>query len=150
MRVDDDESVQVLPHAPPFRFVSRLTELRPGVSVRGIWRVDGEEEFFKGHFPSNPVVPGVLLAEALAQASGLIAIADPSGAPVQGRLAHVDIRFLKEVRPPAEIVLNSSLSRSLGGLHQFTVEALVHGEAVARGTLTLALGQGAWPQEVSR
>lgn len=151
MSVDHDQSVDVLPHAPPFRFVSQLTDLRPGASVRGIWHVDGEEDFFRGHFPANPVVPGVLVTEALAQVSGLIvAIEEPSGAPVQGRLAHVDVRFLKEVRPPADIVLNSSLSRSLGALHQFAVEAQVEDDVVARGTVTLALGHGAPLPEVSR
>jgi 3-hydroxyacyl-[acyl-carrier-protein] dehydratase len=127
-----------LPHQPPFRFVSRIVELREGNSAEGVWAVAGTEAFFAGHFPGQPLVPGVLIAEALAQLSGL---AGPSvaanGSGEEGKLAHVDIRFEKAIAPPVEIVLKTKLSRAMGALQQFDVEASAAGTVVARGSLTL-------------
>src|SRR5690606_9376629 len=87
-----------LPHQPPFRFVSGVVKLTPGESGEGYWSVDGSEAFFAGHFPGNPLVPGVLIAEALAQFSGIVGAA--AGAGSQGKLAQVNVRFLKPVAPP--------------------------------------------------
>jgi 3-hydroxyacyl-[acyl-carrier-protein] dehydratase len=127
-----------LPHQPPFRFVSRITSIAPGDAAEGVWSVAGNEAFFAGHFPGRPLVPGVLIAEALAQLSGL---AGPSvalnGQKEEGKLAHVDIRFDQSVAPPAEIVLKTKLFRAIGALQQFNVEASANGAVMARGTLTL-------------
>ncbi len=127
-----------LPHQAPFRFVSRIVELREGDSAEGVWAVAGSEQFFAGHFPGQPLVPGVLIAEALAQLSGL---AGPSvavsGGGEEGKLAHLDVRFEKTVAPPVEIVLKTKLARVMGALQQFDVEALAGDEVVARGSLTL-------------
>jgi len=122
-----------LPQGPEFRFVSRIIDLEAGRRAVGVWRVDGAEPFFKGHFPHNPVVPGVLVTEALAQVSGLAA-----GCGTDARLAHVDVRFDSAATPPADIVLRSSLARRFGSLAQFEVEALVGERRIARGTLTLS------------
>ncbi len=126
-----------LPHRDPFRFISRLTSLTPGKSGEAQWSLRGHESFFTGHFPGDPIVPGVLISEALAQLSGLVALHGANGAP-SGRLAHVDIRFDSPVRPPADILLKSALIRTMGRLSQFDVSASVDGIAVARGSLTLA------------
>jgi 3-hydroxyacyl-[acyl-carrier-protein] dehydratase len=126
-----------LPHRDPFRFISRLVSLTAGQSGEGTWSLRGHEPFFTGHFPGDPIVPGVLISEALAQLSGLVALHGADGAP-SGRLAHVDIRFDTPVRPPAEILLKSTLTRTLGRLSQFDVSASVGGIAVARGSLMLA------------
>ena len=124
-----------LPHRPPFRFVSTLVELRPRDSARGTWSLNGSEGFFTGHFPGKPIVPGVLIAEALAQLSGLI---DPlTGPEAGGKLAHVDVRFEQPVVPPVDILLKSQLVRSMGALQQFDVQARVGDVIVARGTLAL-------------
>jgi 3-hydroxyacyl-[acyl-carrier-protein] dehydratase len=127
-----------LPHQPPFRFVSRIAELREGESAQGEWAVTGTEAFFAGHFPGQPLVPGVLIAEALAQLSGLAgpAVAQ-NGSAEEGKLAHVDIRFEQAVAPPAQIVLKTKLSRAMGALQQFEVEASANGTTIARGSLTL-------------
>jgi 3-hydroxyacyl-[acyl-carrier-protein] dehydratase len=127
-----------LPHQPPFRFVSKITEMRDGDSAEGVWSLAGTEAFFVGHFPGRPLVPGVLIIEALAQLSGL---AGPSvavnGGGEEGKLAHADVRFDEAVAPPSEIVLKSKLLRAMGALQQFNVEASVNGAIVARGSLTL-------------
>jgi len=125
-----------LPHADPFRFVTRLSQLKTDDLAEGVWVVTGKEAFFTGHFPGNPLVPGVLIAEALAQVSGLIS---PPVTATGGKLAHVDIRFERPVAPPAEIVLQSRLVRKVVSLQQFEVSASVAGNVVARGTLALQI-----------
>lgn len=127
-----------LPHQPPFRFITTVGKVAAGDSGEGTWSLTGSEPFFAGHFPGNPLVPGVLIAEALAQLSGLVGAA--GGAADQGKLAQVDVRFLKPVAPPAEIALKSKSLRSLGALQQFEVSASYKGETVAEGTVTIAYG----------
>ena len=131
-----------LPHGEAFRFVTRVTELKEGQSARGVWAVTGKEPFFAGHFPGRPVVPGVLLAEALAQISGLSTVW-PAAADV--RLAHADVRFDQAVVPPAEIVLESRFVREMGTLRQFEASAWARGAVVARGTIALSCAAPARP-----
>lgn len=127
-----------LPHREPFRFVTELTSLKPGESAQGIWHVTGSEDFFRGHFPGRPLVPGVLLAEALAQLSGIVGASGNSTG--EGMLARVDVRFERPVVPPARIVLKSTQSGATGQLRQFEVSASVDERTIASGTLTLHLG----------
>jgi 3-hydroxyacyl-[acyl-carrier-protein] dehydratase len=141
--VVDDVLLDKLPHGEAFRFVSRVDEIEPGVSGRGVWSVKGDEGFFTGHFPGQPIVPGVLLGEALAQMSGLVALAHEKGeAAGNAFLAQLDIRLKRPVVPPAEIVLESTLTRHVRVLTQFDVKATVDGKPVALGALTLATVAG--------
>jgi acyl carrier protein len=126
-----------LPHREPFRFVSRLAKVGDG-EAEGVWSVTGDEPFFAGHFPGHPTVPGVLIAEALAQLSGLLAAAS-NVTTKHGKLAHVDVRFDEAVAPPAEITLHSKLVRAIGALLMFDVGARVGEKSVARGSLTVAI-----------
>jgi len=141
-----------LPHRPPFRFITDKIDLTGGDSGEAVWRVTGDEPFFEGHFPGAPIVPGVLIGEALAQLSGLIVAGqlDPSppvgdahgpGTPIPGKLAHIDLRFSSAVAPPADIALTSRLERVVGVLWQFEVAARTGDQRVARGGLTLAIPQ---------
>jgi 3-hydroxyacyl-[acyl-carrier-protein] dehydratase len=125
-----------LPHGEPFRFVSKVLAVRDAESAEAVWQLTGSEPFFAGHFPQQPLVPGVLIAEALAQVSGLAA-GVTSG---QGRLAHVDVRFERPVPPPAEIRLESKRTRTIGTLSLFDVVARVGANVVARGTVALSFG----------
>jgi 3-hydroxyacyl-[acyl-carrier-protein] dehydratase len=125
-----------LPHRRPFRFLDEVTDLAAGQYGEGIWRVRGDEEFLAGHFPGDPIVPGVLITEALAQLAGLVGL--HLGSERGGRLAHVDVRFDAAVEPPAEVTLRARMDRVLGDLRQFEVSAAVAGKVVARGTLILA------------
>jgi 3-hydroxyacyl-[acyl-carrier-protein] dehydratase len=129
-----------LPHRPPFRFVTQNISIEPGVRGDGEWFVQGNEVFLTGHFPGNPIVPGVLIAEALAKFSGLV-IATEAVAH-DGRLAHLDVRFVHAVVPPARIRLESLVHRTLGQLVQFEVIARSEGQVCARGSLTLAIVPG--------
>jgi 3-hydroxyacyl-[acyl-carrier-protein] dehydratase len=128
-----------LPHGPEFRFVSRVVEVKPGESARGVWALSGREPFFAGHFPGNPLVPGVLLAEAMAQLAGF---AGPAGSGSQGKLAHVDVRFEQAVAPPVEIELSAKLSNVLGPLQSFRVTAQVGATVLAHGSITLHRSEG--------
>jgi 3-hydroxyacyl-[acyl-carrier-protein] dehydratase len=100
----------------------------------GVWSVKGSEEFFKGHFPGRPIVPGVLLAEAMAQLAGLTS---PQTGPGGGKLVQVDVRFDESVTPPAEIELSATVTRTMGNLLQCDVSATVAGRVAARGSVTL-------------
>lgn len=126
-----------LPHQPPFRFISTVGKIVAGESGESTWSLTGLEPFFAGHFPGNPLVPGVLIAEALAQLSGLVGASASEGIQ-QGKLAQVDVRFLKSVAPPATITLHSKLVRTLGTLKQFEVAAKHQGETVAEGMVAIA------------
>ncbi len=133
-----------LPHGPAFRFVSRVTSLVPGVGGTAIWHLDGQEAFFESHFPGHPLVPGVLMTEALAQLSGIVGFADPAGhGPSKpAHLAHTDVRYLKPVEPPVDIELHAQLDKTLGDLKQFSVQAKVDGQTVAEGHISLASTTG--------
>lgn len=147
MTADGFNLLDALPHRPPFRFLSCITHLQRGAEGRAEWRIQGDEQFFQGHFPGQPIVPGVLIVEALAQLSGLVGFYQGStddGTPVggvvrsSGKLAHVEVRFHEPVFPPATILLHSRGIRTLGTLHQFEVEAFVDDRMVSRGRITLA------------
>lgn len=136
-----------LPHRQPFLFLTEVIDVDPRQSGRGVWRVVGDEWFLSGHFPGQPVVPGVLIAEALAQLSGVVGQAESEGAGAADGshveadlqvLAHVDVRLKQSVVPPAEIELSTRVVRSMGLLDQFQVAATVASRRVAVGSLTLS------------
>lgn len=102
----------LLAHRPPFRFVDAVDACEPGLSVTARWRITGDEAWLAGHFPGNPIVPGVLQIEALAQAGAIAVLADPTVAgrlPVLGGVENT--RFRRQVRPGDELVLTVTLER---------------------------------------
>ena len=128
-----------LPHGKGFRFISHITQVRPGDMAQGVWNLDGSESFFESHFPGAPIVPGVLIAEALAQLCGF---AGPDTGAHQGKIAQIDVRFEQPVVPPAQIQLESKFISSVGSLQRCDVIAKVNQAVVARGSITLARGGG--------
>jgi 3-hydroxyacyl-[acyl-carrier-protein] dehydratase len=109
---DGDDLIGVLPHRPPFRFVDAVDAHEPGASIRARYRVTGDEPFLAGHFPGNPVFPGVLQLEALAQAGAIAVLSDERYAgslPLFGGVE--DVRFRRIVRPGEEMVLSLELER---------------------------------------
>jgi 3-hydroxyacyl-[acyl-carrier-protein] dehydratase len=132
--IDSDALVTLLPHRPPFRFVDAVDALDPGVSVQGRYRVTGEEAFLAGHFPGNPVFPGVLQLEALAQTGAIAVLADDRYAgklPLFGGVEKV--RFRRLVRPGDELVTEVELeqlsARGGWGRGRATVDGKVACEA---------------------
>ncbi|MBC7772604.1 MAG: beta-hydroxyacyl-ACP dehydratase [Pyrinomonadaceae bacterium] len=129
-----------LPHGEPFRFVSELTMIETMTRGAGVWVVSGDEGFFAGHFPGEPIVPGVLLTEALAQLCGLVAFAGQREAGIpsaRARLAQMDVKIHSAIRPPARIELAATLTREMGSLLLFEVAATAGGAAAASGRIVL-------------
>src|SRR5271156_6023367 len=77
-------ALNLLPHGAEFRFIDRLVNLNPGLSGEGEYKVRGDEPFLRGHFPGEPIFPGVLLVEAAAQLAGVVAQCDPQISPMPG------------------------------------------------------------------
>jgi 3-hydroxyacyl-[acyl-carrier-protein] dehydratase len=108
----DADPVSLLPHRPPFRFVDAVDELVPGVSVAARYGVTGAEPFLAGHFPGNPIFPGVLQLEALAQVGAIGVLSDERYAGRLPLFGGVDgARFRRLVRPGDELELAVSLER---------------------------------------
>lgn len=133
----------LLPHGAEFRFIDRLTSLEPGKSGKGEYQVRGDEIFLRGHFPGDPLLPGVLLIEAAAQLSGIVAQTDPALAPLSNlKLTAVRAaKILGSARPGELVVLETTLSGRLANLVQFRASATVNGKTILQTELTLAGGQ---------
>ena len=138
-RFTNEALLNQLPHRPPFRFLTRVQKIMPDDQAYAFWDVTGKEPFLAGHFPSRPIVPGVLIGEALAQLAGLVVF----GATARSEhnaivmLTSLDLRFVSPVVPPASIALQVTLTRTLERLHLFEVTAHHDDHCVCRGTLTL-------------
>lgn len=135
----------LLPHRPPFLFVDCVTALEPHrrLEARRLLRTD--EPHFAGHFPGRPIMPGVLLAEALAQASGLLlALSDfvyggqPPDTPPIYYLAAAQLKFSQPAFPGDALILISEADRQLSNVFQFRCQARVDDRLTAIGSLTLA------------
>jgi 3-hydroxyacyl-[acyl-carrier-protein] dehydratase len=124
-----------LPHRAPFIFIDEVVEVAAGESARCRKMFPPEEPFFRGHFPGDPLVPGVILAEALAQTAGIAA-----GQPGRAfRLSAIKgMKFADAVRPGEAIELHARKVAAVGGLWQFDVEARVAGRVVASGVVVLS------------
>jgi 3-hydroxyacyl-[acyl-carrier-protein] dehydratase len=126
-----------LPHREPFVFIDRVVEVQPGVRAVGTKTFATDEPFFRGHFPGDPIVPGVILSEALAQTAGIAA--GRSGSKKSYRLSAIKLmKFFKPARPLDAIELHAEKTGEVGGLLQFSVRAAVNGEPVAEGVIVLS------------
>lgn len=133
-----DRTLDRLPQKPPFLFIDEILSLEPLEAAVGAVVFPRGHRIFEGHLPDDPIVPGVIVTEALAQLSGLLAITEDGGS-AQGYLASVDrMRFRRLVRPGERLVLRSRLVRRFGSAARFDVAADVDGVEVAAGSLTIA------------
>lgn len=124
-----------LPHREPFVFIDAVVQVQPGESAVCEKCFPPEEPFFRGHFPGDPLVPGVIITEALAQTAGIAA-----GQP--GRSFHLTaikgMKFLRVVRPRDVLALHARKIAAVGALWQFEVTARVGGNVVAEGVVVLS------------
>ena len=133
--MDINQILQHLPHRYPFLLIDRVVEYKEGESLVGYKNVTYNEPFFLGHFPQRPVMPGVLILEAMAQATGLLAFKTVErGARRESLYFLVGMdkaRFKKPVEPGDQLVLRATLLRAKRGIWVFDCEASVDGNTVA-------------------
>jgi 3-hydroxyacyl-[acyl-carrier-protein] dehydratase len=135
---DISKVLELLPHRYPFLLVDRVIELEQGKSLSAIKNVSINEPFFQGHFPDQPIMPGVLILEALAQATGLLAFSEMGDAHKTKLYMLVGIdkaRFRGQVLPGDQLVLNISLKRNMRGIGMYQCQALVDGTVVAEAEM---------------
>ena len=138
-----DELVALLPHRPPFRFVDAVDECVPGERVVARYQVTGEEDFLAGHFPGNPILPGVIQLEALAQAGAVGVLADERFTGMLPLFGGVEkVRFRRRVVPGDELTLTVALEqlRSKGGWGEGT--ATVGGQLACAARLFFVVAPG--------
>jgi 3-hydroxyacyl-[acyl-carrier-protein] dehydratase len=135
-----DQALAFLPHGPEFRFVDRLLDLQPGKSGVGEYTVRGDEPFLRGHFPGQPLFPGVLLVEAAAQVAGTVAQSDPEIPPMPGlKLTAIrGIKILGTAAPGEMIRVEARILNRMGNLVQAQTSVSVNGRVVMQGELTLS------------
>lgn len=140
--MDIYEVLKHLPHRYPFLMVDRVTECEPGKRLVAIKNVSVNEPYFPGHFPEKPVMPGVLIMEALAQATGILAFKTVGKTNDDGSLylfVGIDkARFKQQVIPGDQLVLEVELTRTIRNIWKFDAVAKVDGKVVASAELMCA------------
>ncbi len=131
---------QIIPHRYPILLVDRIVELEPGQRAVGLKNVSANEWFFEGHFPDNPIMPGVLIVEALAQTGAVAALSAEEFSGKLGLFAGIDgVRFRRQVAPGDQLRLEVEMERLRRGIGRAAATATVDGETAAEGRLTFAL-----------
>jgi 3-hydroxyacyl-[acyl-carrier-protein] dehydratase len=140
--LDIQEIMEYLPHRYPFLLIDRITELVPGERVTAIKNVSVNEPFFTGHFPRYPVMPGVLIIEAMAQAAGVLSFKTAGEKPTDGKLymfAGIDnARFKAQVTPGDQLIIEMKLERRMRNIWKYAGVAKVNGNVVAEANLLCA------------
>lgn len=128
------EIMEYLPHRYPFLLVDRVTEAKKGEFIKGYKNISLNEPFFNGHFPNNPIMPGVLIIEAMAQLSGILGFLTvgrkPSDGVVQYLAGSSKARFKRPVVPGDRLSLESRMISGKRGIYKFECRALVDDEVV--------------------
>ncbi|PIE42816.1 MAG: 3-hydroxyacyl-[acyl-carrier-protein] dehydratase FabZ [Gammaproteobacteria bacterium] len=131
MVLDIEQILEYLPHRYPFLLVDRVTEVESGVAISGYKNVSMNEGFFQGHFPGRPIMPGVLILEAMAQLSGILGYITNGIKPSEGVVCYLAgsnrVRFKRPVVPGDQLVLQSSLIADKHGIWKFDCTASVAG-----------------------
>jgi 3-hydroxyacyl-[acyl-carrier-protein] dehydratase len=141
--MDIHQILKQLPHRYPFLLVDRVLEIDKGKSIRALKNVTINEPFFEGHFPHRPVMPGVLMLEALAQAAALLAFDALDTSPTDDMVyyfAGIDnARFKQPVEPGDQLILHVELLRMKAGIFKFKAHADVDGKSAVEAELTCAM-----------
>jgi 3-hydroxyacyl-[acyl-carrier-protein] dehydratase len=142
--IDIQEIQKILPHAYPFLLVDRIVEIETGKRIVGIKNVTYNEPFFPGHFPGRPIMPGVLIVEAMAQTAGVLAL---RSLPEEDRKKPVyflgidNVRFRKVVIPGDQLRLELEITKHRQAIWGFKGKALVDGKLVTEAELLAMLGE---------
>jgi len=133
-------ALEALPHGPEFRFLDHLLALDPGKSGSAEYCVRGDEPFLRGHFPGQPLFPGVLLIEGAAQLAGTVAQSDPQHPPLPGLklTALRGVKILGTARPGEIIRYSAQITGRMGNLIQAEASASVGGTTVLQAQITLS------------
>ena len=141
--MDIHKILKQLPHRYPFLLVDRVLELDKGKTIKALKNVTINEPFFEGHFPRRPVMPGVLMLEALAQAAALLAFDALNTSPDENTVyyfAGIDgARFKRPVEPGDQLILNVEMLRNKAGIFKFKASATVGTELACEAELTCAM-----------
>ena len=138
MELDINKVMEFLPHRYPFLLIDRVIGIEEGESLSAIKNVSINEPFFQGHFPGEPIMPGVLILEALAQATGLLAFSGEIDAHKSSLYMLVGIdkaRFRGQVLPGDQLQMEILLKRTMRGIGLFDCKALVDGKVVAEAEM---------------
>ena len=144
--IESAEIEKILPHRYPFLLIDRVLSytLEPEITLTGIKNVTINEPFFTGHFPENPVMPGVMILESLAQACGLLAYVAMATAGNEGGIYYLvkidNARFTRKVVPGDQLLLEVKQSRLLRGMGKYEARATVNGERTASCELMCSAG----------
>jgi len=140
--LDLEKILEGLPHRFPFRMVDRILEIEKGKKAIALKNVSINEPFFLGHFPNEPIMPWVLILEAMAQTGGFafhsFSEAEGEGVPVLGRIE--EFRMRKQVTPGDQLIIEAEILHVFSNLAKVKVLSKVGGEIVADGTFVLAKG----------
>lgn len=143
MTLSVQEIIKTLPHRYPFLLVDRVEELVPGERIHAYKNVTINEEFFNGHFPHYPVMPGVLIIEALAQAAGVLSFKTMEQAPSEDSVIFFvgidDARFKRPVVPGDRLDLHVTIERCVRGIWKYKAKAMVGDQVAAEANLMCAL-----------
>jgi 3-hydroxyacyl-[acyl-carrier-protein] dehydratase len=137
-----EEIEAILPHRDPFLLLDEVVDLAPGERVVALKRVRQDEWYLTGHFPGRPIMPGVLIVEAMAQAGAVAVLSEEENRGKLALFAGIDgVRFKRVVEPGDELELTCELERVRGPIGKGKATAKVDGKLAARGTLTFAVEQ---------
>ncbi len=133
------EIMQLLPHRYPFLLIDRVIDWAPNEYLVAVKNVTFNEPFFQGHFPVRPIMPGVLVTEAMAQATGVLAFRSNGGGPKENALYMLvgldDVTFRRMVEPGDQLTIRVEIKRMARGMGIFNCEAKVGDELAARATI---------------
>ena len=138
--IDAREIQRLIPHRYPLLLIDRVVEIEPGKRIVGLKNVSANEPFFQGHFPGNPIMPGVLIVEALAQAGAVLLLAQPEERGKLPLFAGIDgLKFRRQVVPGDQLRLEVEFTLRRGPIGKGRARATVDGQVAAEGELTFAL-----------